>query len=64
MPVGASFILKQNNYRNRGDTFVPERHLVLTILDGWGYRAETTNNAIALANSPPATSCSPGIPTR
>ena len=26
--------------------------LVLTILDGWGYRAETTNNAIALARKP------------
>jgi 2,3-bisphosphoglycerate-independent phosphoglycerate mutase len=26
--------------------------LVLTILDGWGYRAETENNAIALARKP------------
>ena len=26
--------------------------LVLTILDGWGYRAETSNNAIALAKKP------------
>ena len=26
--------------------------LVLTILDGWGYRAETANNAIALAHKP------------
>src|SRR5881296_3197140 len=26
--------------------------LVLTILDGWGYRAETTANAIALARKP------------
>ncbi|HVZ84858.1 MAG TPA: 2,3-bisphosphoglycerate-independent phosphoglycerate mutase, partial [Terracidiphilus sp.] len=26
--------------------------LVLTILDGWGYRAETANNAIALAKKP------------
>ena len=26
--------------------------LVLTILDGWGYRAETANNAIALARKP------------
>jgi 2,3-bisphosphoglycerate-independent phosphoglycerate mutase len=26
--------------------------LVLTILDGWGYRAETANNAIALAQKP------------
>jgi 2,3-bisphosphoglycerate-independent phosphoglycerate mutase len=26
--------------------------LVLTILDGWGYRAETVNNAIALARKP------------
>jgi len=29
-----------------------KRPLVLTILDGWGYRAETANNAIALANKP------------
>jgi 2,3-bisphosphoglycerate-independent phosphoglycerate mutase len=26
--------------------------LVLTILDGWGYRAETAGNAIALARKP------------
>jgi len=26
--------------------------IVLTILDGWGYRAETANNAIALARKP------------
>jgi len=26
--------------------------LLLTILDGWGYRAETANNAIALAHKP------------
>jgi len=26
--------------------------LILTILDGWGYRAETANNAIALARKP------------
>src|SRR6202000_2684950 len=26
--------------------------LVLTILDGWGYRAETNGNAIALARKP------------
>jgi 2,3-bisphosphoglycerate-independent phosphoglycerate mutase len=31
---------------------VPKRPLVLTILDGWGYRAETANNAIALARKP------------
>jgi len=29
-----------------------KRPLVLTILDGWGYRAETANNAIALACKP------------
>jgi 2,3-bisphosphoglycerate-independent phosphoglycerate mutase len=28
------------------------RPLVLMILDGWGYRAETDNNAIALAKTP------------
>ena len=31
---------------------MPKRPLLLTILDGWGYRAETTNNAIALARKP------------
>jgi 2,3-bisphosphoglycerate-independent phosphoglycerate mutase len=36
--------LKENN--------VSKRPLVLTILDGWGYRAETANNAIALARKP------------
>jgi 2,3-bisphosphoglycerate-independent phosphoglycerate mutase len=29
-----------------------KRPLVLTILDGWGYSAETANNAIALARKP------------
>jgi 2,3-bisphosphoglycerate-independent phosphoglycerate mutase len=29
-----------------------KRPLVLTILDGWGFRAETANNAIALARKP------------
>ncbi len=29
-----------------------KRPLVLTILDGWGYRAETANNAIAMARKP------------
>src|SRR6204780_4235258 len=28
------------------------RPIVLTILDGWGYRAETQGNAIALARKP------------
>ena len=38
----------------RGVLFVAstKRPLVLTILDGWGYRAETANNAIALARKP------------
>lgn len=31
---------------------MPKRPLVLTILDGWGYRAESKNNAIALARKP------------
>jgi 2,3-bisphosphoglycerate-independent phosphoglycerate mutase len=35
-----------------GCCFLPKRPLVLTILDGWGYRAETANNAIALAKKP------------
>jgi 2,3-bisphosphoglycerate-independent phosphoglycerate mutase len=29
-----------------------KRPVVLTILDGWGYRAETANNAIAMARKP------------
>ena len=29
-----------------------KRSIVLTILDGWGYRPETANNAIALARKP------------
>ena len=29
-----------------------KRPLLLTILDGWGYRAETADNAIALAQKP------------
>ena len=28
------------------------RLIVLTVLDGWGYRAETKGNAIALARKP------------
>jgi 2,3-bisphosphoglycerate-independent phosphoglycerate mutase len=31
---------------------VSKRPVVLTILDGWGYRPETANNAIALAKKP------------
>ena len=31
---------------------ISKRPLVLTILDGWGYRAETADNAIALAKKP------------
>src|ERR1700723_4394252 len=27
--------------------------IVLTVLDGWGYRAETQGNALALARKPP-----------
>src|SRR3974390_75163 len=30
----------------------PPRPIVLTVLDGWGYRAETKGNAIALARKP------------
>jgi 2,3-bisphosphoglycerate-independent phosphoglycerate mutase len=30
----------------------PKKPIVLTILDGWGYRAQTENNAIALARKP------------
>ena len=49
------FILKKTSFHCiRGILFVPffKRPLVLTILDGWGYRAETANNAIALARKP------------
>jgi len=31
---------------------VSKRPVVLTILDGWGYRPETANNAVALARKP------------
>ena len=31
---------------------IAKRPIVLTILDGWGYRAETANNAVALARKP------------
>ncbi len=31
---------------------IPKRPVILTILDGWGYRAETANNAVALASKP------------
>ena len=31
---------------------VSKKPIVLTILDGWGYRAQTENNAIALARKP------------
>src|SRR5437879_11005298 len=30
----------------------PPKPIVLTVLDGWGYRAETKGNAIALARKP------------
>ena len=29
-----------------------KRPIILTVLDGWGYRAETEGNAIALAHKP------------
>ena len=29
-----------------------KRPIILTVLDGWGYRAETAGNAIALARKP------------
>ena len=31
---------------------MPKKPIVLTILDGWGYRPETHGNAIALARKP------------
>jgi len=34
------------------DQVRPARPIVLTILDGWGYRAQVENNAIALARKP------------
>jgi hypothetical protein len=39
------------------------RPIVLTILDGWGYRAETHGNAIALARKPVYDGCCATIPT-
>ncbi len=38
--------------------------IVLTILDGWGYRAETKGNAIALARKPVYDSLMRDFPTR
>ena len=35
-----------------GPADLPRKPLVLLILDGWGYREETSHNAIALANTP------------
>ena len=47
------FILNKNtSNESEVSFFVPKHPLVLTILDGWGYRAETQNNAIALARKP------------
>jgi len=41
-----------------------KKPVVLTILDGWGYRPQIENNAIALARSRCTTSCSRSIRTR
>ena len=41
---------------------MPKAPIVLTILDGWGYRAETHGNAIALARKPTYDKLSPRIP--
>jgi 2,3-bisphosphoglycerate-independent phosphoglycerate mutase len=38
--------------------------VILTILDGWGYRAETHANAIALARKPTYDKCCASIRTR
>ncbi len=46
-------MLREKSFiESRGRFQVPKRPLVLTILDGWGYRAESQNNAIALARKP------------
>jgi 2,3-bisphosphoglycerate-independent phosphoglycerate mutase len=50
--VGRTVILKKNSNSFEVSFPVPKHPLVLTILDGWGYRAETANNAIALARKP------------
>ena len=38
--------------------------IVLTVLDGWGYRAETKGNAIALARKPTYDDCCANFRTR
>jgi len=47
-PVWAALI----RTRGASSVSISKRPLVLTILDGWGYRAETANNAIAQARKP------------
>ena len=42
---------RQRNDRRQAMTKRP-KPIVLTVLDGWGYRAETKGNAIALARKP------------
>ena len=50
----AGYPKKRTSIHSEVPSFVSnyKRPLVLTILDGWGYRAETANNAIALAKKP------------
>ena len=53
--------------RSRVVALAPKRIPVstsLTILDGWGYRAETANNAIALARKPNYDKLLRSFPTR
>src|ERR1700677_4138058 len=49
---GLPFRLVRKRQSVWGDFVSTKRPLVLTILDGWGYRPETNANAIALAGKP------------
>jgi 2,3-bisphosphoglycerate-independent phosphoglycerate mutase len=42
----------QNQKTRRQEQMIPPKPVVLCILDGWGLRAETANNAVALADTP------------
>lgn len=51
LPCGLAYSTETMKNRTHPDSPTP-RPVVLCILDGWGYRPERTDNAIALANTP------------
>ena len=51
LPCGLAYSTEIMENRTHPDSPTP-RPVVLCILDGWGYRPERTDNAIALANTP------------